>query len=134
MSEARSSRVRTADGARPILNYTVYGASRQRALLRTHHFALRNGCFMHRVLLLGAGKIGRMIARFLMDSGDYDVLVGDVSAPALDRIAKLTGASVTRVDATDGASIASALKGRQTVISALSFHHNAAVARAALAS
>ena len=34
---------------------------------------------MHRVLLLGAGKIGRMIARFLMDSGDYDVLVGDVS-------------------------------------------------------
>jgi len=34
---------------------------------------------MHRVLLLGAGKIGRMIARFLMDSGDYHVLVGDVS-------------------------------------------------------
>ena len=31
----------------------------------------------------GAGKIGRMIARFLMDSGDYDVLVGDVSEDAL---------------------------------------------------
>ena len=51
---------------------------------------------MHRVLLLGAGKIGRMIARFLMDSGDYDVLVGDVSESALERIAKLTGAENAR--------------------------------------
>src|SRR5262245_38369003 len=50
------------------------------------------GVLMHRVLLLGAGKIGRMIARFLMDSGDYEVLVGDVNTMALDRIAKLTGA------------------------------------------
>ena len=38
---------------------------------------------MHRVLLLGAGKIGRMIARLLIDSGDYSVVVGDVSADAL---------------------------------------------------
>ena len=51
--------------------------------------------FMHRVLVLGAGKIGRMIARFLMDSGDYDVLVGDVSEMALERIAKLTGAKTS---------------------------------------
>ena len=43
---------------------------------------------MHRVLLLGAGKIGRMIARLLVDSGDYDVIVGDVSRAALERIAK----------------------------------------------
>ncbi|MFO0788318.1 MAG: hypothetical protein U0805_02605 [Pirellulales bacterium] len=35
--------------------------------------------FMHRVLVLGAGKIGRMIARFLMDARDYDVVVGDFS-------------------------------------------------------
>lgn len=89
---------------------------------------------MHRVLVLGAGKIGRMIARFLMDSGDYDVLVGDVSEPALDRIASLTGAKVRRVDATNAADLASALEGRNTVLSALSFHHNPAVARAALAS
>ena len=53
-------------------------------LIRSLHHASR--------LLLGAGKIGRMIARFLMDSGDYDVLVGDVSDSALERIAKLTGA------------------------------------------
>lgn len=89
---------------------------------------------MHRLLVLGAGKIGRMIARFLMDSGDYDVLVGDVSDVALQRIARLTGAQVRRVDATDSADLATALEGRQTVLSALSFHHNPAVAQAALAS
>ena len=32
----------------------------------------------HRVLLLGAGKIGRMIARLLVDTGDYDVVAGDL--------------------------------------------------------
>lgn len=89
---------------------------------------------MHRVLLLGAGKIGRMIARFLMDTGDYDLLVGDVSDAALERIAKLTDAEVRHVDATNAADLAAALKGRETVLSALSFHHNPAVALAALAS
>lgn len=87
---------------------------------------------MHRVLVLGAGKIGRMIARFLMDSGDYDVLVGDVSEPALARIATLTGADTRVVNATIPADVASALEGRETVLSALSYHHNPAVARAAL--
>jgi saccharopine dehydrogenase-like NADP-dependent oxidoreductase len=89
---------------------------------------------MHRVLLLGAGKIGRMISRFLMDSGDYDVLVGDVSESALTRIAKLTGADVAPIDATNPVDLKKALTGRDTVLSALSYHHNPAVARAALES
>jgi saccharopine dehydrogenase-like NADP-dependent oxidoreductase len=89
---------------------------------------------MHRVLLLGAGKIGRMIARFLMDSGDYDLLVGDVSESALTRISRLTGAETRRVDATKPAEVSAALEGRDTVLSALSFHHNPVVARAALES
>jgi len=89
---------------------------------------------MHRVLVLGAGKIGRMIARFLMDSGDYDVLVGDVSEPALDRIASLTGAKVRLVDATKPGDLEAALENQDTVISALSFHHNPMVARSALIS
>ena len=54
---------------------------------------------MHRVLLLGAGKIGRMIARLLVDSGDYAVTVGDVSSEALDRIAaRVPGVQVRVVD------------------------------------
>src|SRR3954465_14710682 len=87
---------------------------------------------MHRVLLLGAGKIGRMIARFLMDSGDYEVLVGDVNESALKRIAKLTGAEARRIDASNEAELADAMQGFKTVLSALSFYHNPAVARAAL--
>jgi saccharopine dehydrogenase-like NADP-dependent oxidoreductase len=87
---------------------------------------------MHRVLLLGAGKIGRMIARFLMDSGDYEMMVGDVSDSALKRIAKLTGVETRRIDASNPAELAGAMKGFNTVLSALSFHHNPAVARAAL--
>jgi saccharopine dehydrogenase-like NADP-dependent oxidoreductase len=87
---------------------------------------------MHRVLLLGGGKIGRMIARFLMDSGDYQLVVGDVSDAALKRISKLTGAEVLSMDATNPGEIAAAMKGRQTVLSALSFHHNPLVAKIAL--
>jgi len=52
---------------------------------------------LDRVLLLGAGKIGRTIARLLTDSGDYEVLVADADPKALDR---LTGRSKV-VDATD---------------------------------
>ena len=44
---------------------------------------------MHRVLLLGAGKIGRMIAKFLVESGDYCVRVGDVDQSALRRLRRM---------------------------------------------
>jgi saccharopine dehydrogenase-like NADP-dependent oxidoreductase len=87
---------------------------------------------MHRVLLLGAGKIGRMIARFLMDSGDYDVLVGDAHGPALERIAMLTGARIVQIDASDEEQLSAAMTGVESVVSALSFQHNPLVAQAAL--
>ena len=53
---------------------------------------------MHRVLLLGAGKIGRMIARLLVDAGDYEVVVGDSSPAALERIASRVGVKTARID------------------------------------
>ncbi len=87
----------------------------------------------HRVLLLGAGKIGRMIARLLVDSGDYDVVAADVHAPALERIASRIGVDTLAVDATDLAALKRAMQDRDSVISALTFHHNARVAEAALA-
>lgn len=87
----------------------------------------------HRVLLLGAGKIGRMIARLLVDAGDYDVVAGDLHAPSLARIASRTGAATIEVDARDRASLERAMQDRDTVLSALSFHHNPLVAEAALA-
>jgi saccharopine dehydrogenase-like NADP-dependent oxidoreductase len=89
---------------------------------------------MHRVLLLGAGKIGRMIARLLIDSGDYSVTVGDVSPAALDRIASRVGGVLTRpVDVDSTGQLGDALRDCDTVISALSYFYNPRVADAALA-
>ena len=88
---------------------------------------------MHRVLLLGAGKIGRMIARLLVDSGDYRVIVGDVSAAALDRISRRVGVDTLPVDIDSPGQLAHALADCDTDISALSFYYNLRVAEAALA-
>jgi saccharopine dehydrogenase-like NADP-dependent oxidoreductase len=82
---------------------------------------------------LGAGKIGRMIARLLVDAGDFDVVAGDLHAAALARIASRTGVATLEVDATDIAALTRAMQDRDTVLSALSFHHNPQVAEAALA-
>ncbi|MCC7085528.1 MAG: saccharopine dehydrogenase NADP-binding domain-containing protein [Pirellulales bacterium] len=87
----------------------------------------------HRVLLLGAGKIGRMIARLLVDSGDYDVVVADLHAPSLERISARTGLPTVLIDAGDRQAILNALQGKDTVVSALSFRHNPLVSEAALA-
>jgi saccharopine dehydrogenase-like NADP-dependent oxidoreductase len=87
---------------------------------------------MHSVLLLGAGKIGRMISRFLVDSGDYQVVVGDICESALERVAKLTGVATRQIDAANPADLLAAQAGAQTVISALSYQYNPTVARAAL--
>lgn len=88
---------------------------------------------MHRVLLLGAGKIGRMIARLLVDAGDYDVLVGDSSPDALKLISNRIGVTTVKLDVESSEDLAKALAGRDTVISALSYYHNPRVAEAALA-
>jgi len=87
---------------------------------------------MHRVLVLGAGKIGRMIARFLVDTGDYEVSVGDNDEEALRRIAGQTGVGTLKLDAAKGGELLKAVQGVDSVVSALSFHYNPAVAQAAL--
>jgi saccharopine dehydrogenase-like NADP-dependent oxidoreductase len=87
---------------------------------------------MHRVLLLGAGKIGRMIARLLIDSGDYHVVVADVNQEALVRVERQSGAATLQLDASDRRQLGVALKERDAVISALSFHFNPLVAEVAL--
>ncbi|MAT71098.1 MAG: saccharopine dehydrogenase [Planctomycetaceae bacterium] len=88
---------------------------------------------MHTVLLLGAGKIGRMIARFLVDSGDYRVRVADADAESLQRLAERVKIDPVELDVTDGAALRKALADCDSVISALSYYHNPAVAEAALA-
>ncbi|NOY29280.1 MAG: NAD(P)H-binding protein, partial [Planctomycetes bacterium] len=85
---------------------------------------------MHRVLLLGAGKIGRTIARLLTDSGDYEVLVADADPKALDRLTVRTKV----VEATDRSQLKAAMGNCDSVISALSFQWNPLIAEVALQS
>lgn len=88
----------------------------------------------HSILVLGAGKIGRTIAKLLSRSGDYAVTVADSEPVALERVEGLVPeAQRLQLDATEPAAVRSALQGKDTVLSALSFHHNPLVAEAALA-
>lgn len=89
---------------------------------------------MHHVLLLGGGKIGRMITKFLTESGDYQVTVGDVDAVALKRLADRFDIKTVTVDASNPGSLADAMQQHQIVVSALSYHCNPLVAKVALES
>jgi saccharopine dehydrogenase-like NADP-dependent oxidoreductase len=88
---------------------------------------------LHRVLLLGAGKIGNAIAKLLGHSGDYDVVVGDVDPAALERLAAVPNVKTLKLDVADPAALKAAMAGRQSVVSACSFDANVKIGDAALA-
>jgi len=87
---------------------------------------------MHKVLLLGSGKIGRMIATILTATGDYRVRVGDVDTESLDRLTAKVDVEQVIVNASDAAALKQAMQGCDSVISALSYRFNPTVAQAAL--
>ncbi|MGO8747698.1 MAG: saccharopine dehydrogenase C-terminal domain-containing protein [Thermoguttaceae bacterium] len=87
---------------------------------------------MHQVLLLGGGKIGRLIAKFLADSGDFRLRVADLDAAALARVREVAEVETVLLDATSAGDLATAMRGSGSVISALSFQHNPLVARVAI--
>lgn len=87
---------------------------------------------MHKVLLLGGGKIGRMIAHLLVGAGDYRVRVGDVDLHALERLRGRVDVETVPVHAERVEQLQAAMQGRDSVLSALSFHHNPLVAEVAL--
>jgi len=87
---------------------------------------------MTNVLVLGAGKIGRMLAALLVRSGDYRVRIGDASPEALERIAQRLNVETSVVDASDKAALKSVMDGATAVISALSFRQNPTAAETAL--
>ncbi|HVZ35764.1 MAG TPA: saccharopine dehydrogenase NADP-binding domain-containing protein, partial [Polyangiaceae bacterium] len=94
---------------------------------------------MHRILLLGSGKIGRMVGPWLASTGDYQVRIVDIDSPSLERLGQTSRHAVERgllelrcLDATRPNELARALEGCDSVISALSYHHNPTVAEVAL--
>lgn len=87
---------------------------------------------MHRVLLLGAGKIGRAIASLLWESGDYDLLVANTSPGALQQLTRIVPVATTVANAADPQQLAALLQNRDSVISALPFFTNPHIAAAAV--
>jgi saccharopine dehydrogenase-like NADP-dependent oxidoreductase len=87
---------------------------------------------MHEILLLGAGKIGRAIAKLLAHSGDYRVTVGDHDERALERVGEIPLVATVRIDVGDGQALRSTMRGKHSVISACSFAVNPGIAQAAL--
>ncbi len=93
---------------------------------------------MHKVLILGAGKIGSLICGLLAESGDYDVHVADVSAEVARSVVdahRLDNLHSHGIDARDPAALAAQLRAHpvEAVISSLPFYCNVAVAEAAKA-
>lgn len=84
------------------------------------------------ILVLGAGRIGRMISRLLVDSGDYEVRLGDVDAAGLTRVKDRIPVQTVVIDANQPDQLRSAMSDCAAVISALSYRQNPAVAHAAL--
>ncbi|HEY8540666.1 MAG TPA: saccharopine dehydrogenase C-terminal domain-containing protein [Steroidobacteraceae bacterium] len=91
---------------------------------------------MHRVLILGAGKIGALISGLLAESGSYEVHLGDVSPTAAKDVVDAHGLPhlhAHTVDATDREALDAHLARHpvDAVISSLPFYCNVAVAEAA---
>lgn len=86
----------------------------------------------HRVVILGAGKIGSAIARFLHRCGDYHVTVGDNDPVALARVKSALSVETVALDVADEAAVIRALGGGTggAVISACSYTVNPGIARA----
>jgi len=86
---------------------------------------------MHKVAVIGAGKIGSTIASLLAGSGDYDVLVIDQNAKALAEIDPRVATAAMAID--DAGSLGAALAGRYAVVNAAPYHLTTVVAQAARA-
>jgi saccharopine dehydrogenase-like NADP-dependent oxidoreductase len=91
---------------------------------------------MHRVLILGAGKIGALISGLLAESGAYRVQLADVDGAAAEAVARAHGAThlaAVPLDASNAGALAQHLAAHpvDAVISSLPYHCNVAVAEAA---
>jgi saccharopine dehydrogenase-like NADP-dependent oxidoreductase len=87
---------------------------------------------MHRVLVLGAGKIGRTIAALLAATEDYEVTLADRDEAALKPVRQRVQVRTLALDASDASALESAMAGQDSVVSALAYVSNPLVAELAL--
>lgn len=84
---------------------------------------------MHTLVILGAGKIGRMVTHFMARCGDYAVRIGDVAEPAVRHLQqKYPQVEGRVVDFSSAQSLDAILKGAWGVVSCAPFHCNPLIA------
>jgi saccharopine dehydrogenase-like NADP-dependent oxidoreductase len=88
---------------------------------------------MKQIVVVGAGKIGSMIAELLGGSGDYAVTVVDRSQRQLDRLETTVPTSKVAADITHGDTLQRILEGKFAVLSAAPYHATRLIAEAAKA-
>ena len=89
---------------------------------------------MRDILIVGAGKIGTVIADLLASSGDYAVTVADRDPAAVERVgAELAHVQACVLDVGDADALAAELEGRWAVIDAGPFDIGMRIAAAAVA-
>jgi saccharopine dehydrogenase-like NADP-dependent oxidoreductase len=91
---------------------------------------------MHRVLILGAGKIGALISGLLASSGSYQVQLGDIDGTIAEAVVRAHGApglSAHALNAKQSGALAQHMANHpvDAVISSLPFYCNVTVAEAA---
>lgn len=82
------------------------------------------------VLIVGAGKIGRMIASLLTATGDYEVTIADRDALALAAVTR-PGVKTVTIDVSNEDALVDALQGKKAVLSAAPFFLTGTIASAA---
>jgi saccharopine dehydrogenase-like NADP-dependent oxidoreductase len=84
---------------------------------------------MNTVVLIGAGKIGRMVAHLLGASGDYDLRVVDGNKDAIDFLCdKVAAVEGTVADFGDPSALDTVMDGADAVISCAPYHSNIVIA------
>jgi len=89
---------------------------------------------MKPVVVLGSGKIGRMVVALLQQSGDYAVTAVDHAPPLLEKTAKVAaGCKTAQAAFDDKAALDRLLKGAYAVVSCAPFFCNELIAQCAKA-
>ena len=86
---------------------------------------------MKKVVVLGGGKIGRMVSFFLGTSGDYEVVVADSHAASAEAAAAPYGGKHWTIDLGNAHQVTDFVKGAWSVVSCAPYHCNTTIATAA---
>lgn len=87
---------------------------------------------MHRVLVLGAGRIGQTIAAFLSTAGDYSVTVGDIDEEALTALRGLERVQTVSLDVSQTETLLALMQKHEAVLSVVNVSRQPGIASAAL--